>query len=183
MPKNFVGDTIYPLNQIKETLPEIYNQQSQKYGNRLELMEAKIPILDCLWNDVIHLLAVESDDLFTKYFDIVSKYNPDRIKILSPIEHNYFQIDSKTLDQDKSVVYLNNKDVRSYDFQKSADEFLPFDKGKEHLLKELSQSQLECYEKYVKKGEKPLLASTTPHVLYKGSIKLSDLSIKKFTYK
>jgi hypothetical protein len=40
---------------LKAHLPEVYVAQIKKYEGRERLLEKKIPVLDCLWNDVLHL--------------------------------------------------------------------------------------------------------------------------------
>lgn len=48
VPKNLIGNTLYPLNKLKIYLPEVYSNQVKKYFGREVLMQIKIDILDCL---------------------------------------------------------------------------------------------------------------------------------------
>lgn len=54
VPKNFVGNVLFSLNRLKDTLPETYATQVGKYAGREKILERRIPKLDCLWNDVLH---------------------------------------------------------------------------------------------------------------------------------
>ena len=60
VPDNFQGTTLYPLNDLKDILPDIYTRHISKYEGRAHIVERHIPIFDdCLWNDVVFLSAVE----------------------------------------------------------------------------------------------------------------------------
>jgi hypothetical protein len=54
-PKNMVGDTLFPLFTLRETHPEIYAEHVKKYRGREDILEVRIPLLDCWWNEVLHL--------------------------------------------------------------------------------------------------------------------------------
>ncbi len=69
---SFVGDSIYPLNLLKNFHPEIYEKEVRKYEGREKLLEARNPILDCLWNDVVQFSCL--DPRIT--FEAVKSYNP-----------------------------------------------------------------------------------------------------------
>lgn len=55
-PGDMRGDTLYPLNQLKEHYPDVYERQIAKYNDhegRKKLPLRTIPKLNCLWNDVV----------------------------------------------------------------------------------------------------------------------------------
>ena len=56
--KSIKGSELIPLNVQKKLLPEVYNEHVKKYKNREHLLEKRIPILDCLWNDVLHFSPI-----------------------------------------------------------------------------------------------------------------------------
>src|SRR5688500_14909709 len=56
--QNFRGQTLYPLNRLKDFAPDLHDLQRAKYDGRENLMAERVPYLDCLWNDVLHLLPV-----------------------------------------------------------------------------------------------------------------------------
>ena len=51
---DFRGTTLYPLNRLRDRYPDVYEAQRAKYRGREWLLEARVPLLDVLWNDVIH---------------------------------------------------------------------------------------------------------------------------------
>ncbi len=67
VPKNLQGNILYPLNTLKEKHPEIYEQQVSKYVGREHMTQQRIPILDCLWNDVLHFSAVNPKGQTSSY--------------------------------------------------------------------------------------------------------------------
>lgn len=65
VPQPIKGTTLYPLNAIKEVYPDIYDQQLQKYHGRGRILQQKIPPLDnCLWNDVLFMVALDPRELY-----------------------------------------------------------------------------------------------------------------------
>ncbi len=63
VPDDMIGDTLYPLNILKHTHPDLYTKKVSKYIGREKVMDQIIPILDCLWNDVLHFTAVHPKDV------------------------------------------------------------------------------------------------------------------------
>jgi hypothetical protein len=58
VPSDLQGNALEPLTALKDSHPELYANYIQKYANRMEVMDTQIPILDCKWNDAIHLLPI-----------------------------------------------------------------------------------------------------------------------------
>lgn len=61
VPNQMVGDKLIPLNSLKTTYPYLYEKYTKKYldhPERSKLLQRCIPRLNCLWNDVIHLLPI-----------------------------------------------------------------------------------------------------------------------------
>ena len=58
VPDDMKGSILYPLNQLRNVYPSLYAAKAASYKNREAVMQARIPILDCLWNDVIHFSPV-----------------------------------------------------------------------------------------------------------------------------
>jgi hypothetical protein len=59
VPHLMKGTVLYPLNELKDREPALYDAHSTKYEGRKHLMKERIPLLDdCLWNDVLFLTAV-----------------------------------------------------------------------------------------------------------------------------
>lgn len=168
VPDNLQGTTIYPLNTLKETHPEIYKEASSKYEGREELMDFKIPFLNCLWNDVIHMSAVPPLTIKEALFEA------GRTK---PLELEYFEIDPETLDPKNTIVYLyDHKNLSEYFGEKS---FVAFDPNDLEKYSHLPDETKEYYKEMFSQHKKPLLYHRVPHILYKGSIDISN--VKRIT--
>lgn len=164
----FKGDTLYPLNVLKNQHPDLYAKHSKKYEHRKHITELFIPQLDCYWGDVVHMSAVHPQDL---------------VKALAAVglngkRYSYFEIDPTTLDPKKTVVYLN-KEKENKGRHLTADDFRPFDAARVAEWGYIPKETIEYWKKKIAEGAEPLLFLFVPHILYKGSIDVSGLTIKK----
>lgn len=165
VPKNFTEDILYPLNQLIEMYPDIYAGQAAKYDNRKSLMERTIPILHCLWNDVLHLGPINPTELIAALTEAG----------MMKKELSFFQIDPAILEPELTVIYKYTNmekinQVNEKEFQIFNPDLLP---THSHIPPATKQYYKEEYQA----GRKPLLFHGIPHVLYKGTINTSNLPI------
>src|ERR1700686_2894979 len=106
VPKDMAGDSLYPLNQLKATMPEIYAEKIKKYRDREYLLEDVIPILNCKWNDVLHLTAVHPQKLLAALKS--TGHNPPPQK--------FFQIDTSQFQPENTVIYWYRQSDREHKF-------------------------------------------------------------------
>lgn len=59
--KHLRDDMLYTLNDLKAKHPDLYDLNVAKYSERLQILEHRIPQLDCGWSDVVFLCPVHSD--------------------------------------------------------------------------------------------------------------------------
>lgn len=165
-PKDFQGNTLYPLNVLKEKLPNVYESEVKKYKGRESLLEIKIPPLNCLWNDVLHLTAVYPSEIKKA---LVEAGRED------DFEMKYFQIDPTLLEVEKTIVYLyiqeNNDDISR------EDNFRPFVLADIEHLSMMPQATKDYYKELIPTGKSPLLYHRIPHILYRGSIDVSGCKV------
>lgn len=109
VPKNLQGNILYPLNALKEKYPDIYEQQVSKYVGREHIIQQRIPILDCLWNDVLHFSAVNPKEIRRALIEAGD--NTD-------ITRSYYQVDSKLIDPKNVIVYLYAEVHKKYAMNK-----------------------------------------------------------------
>jgi hypothetical protein len=64
LPEQMIGNELIPLNQMRPSYPELSEKYLQKYKGREEILDRKIPLLDCLWNDVVQFLPVHPQKVF-----------------------------------------------------------------------------------------------------------------------
>ncbi len=165
IPKNFSGNILYPLNQLKNIYPEIYEQQFAKYKGREFITEAKIPILDCLWNDVLHFSPVHPEEVFKE----LKKYDEKDWK------PKYYKIPADLLEKENTVVYLFNGDGKGV--KSDLDSFKEYNPDDVCNYTELPQETKDYYKEAYESGKAPLLYHKVPHILYKGTIIIDDLEV------
>ncbi len=149
---NLKGKYLMPLNELKKIYPEIYRKQVKKYEWRKHILKKKIPPLNCLWNDVLHMSPVHPK----KIKDALNKVDVE-------LEFKkWFKINPNLLDDDLATVFkgsyvkFREKDLKKY--------------GK------IEKPTIEYYKK-IKKRKIFLLFHSIPSVLYKGKLKISDLEV------
>lgn len=171
VPKNMVGTILYPLNELKSKYPDMYEEQHSKYNGREHVTRQRIPLLDdCLWNDVIFMTTLNPQKLFDARIDA----GWDKIE-----PQLYFKIDSSTLDQDKLAVYLFKFKESNIERLVSDEEFVKYNQNDADKYAEIPQATKD-YFKFERENGEPnikLFYRYIPHILYKGSIDISNAEI------
>jgi hypothetical protein len=165
VPENMSGTVLYPLNGLKETLPEIYSEEIKKYTGRENLLKRIVPSLKCLWNDVLHLTAVSPEDLKSALENAGFK----------PKTASWFKIPI-------SLVAGNNSTVFTYGKNRAPEEpdlfiYETFDSERMPFYGTIPEETLEYYRQEKAEGNTPLSFEFVPHILYKGSIETTGLEI------
>lgn len=166
IPNDMEGDVLYPLNVLKESMPEVYKMHAKKYEGREELMERTVPILNCKWNDVLHLSSVHPQ--------VVHEHLQ---KIGSPglSGKRFLCIDPRAFEPLRTVVFLyesGNVDQSTIDT-----EVVPYDYSRVGEYSVFPKVTEEYYAEESAAGRKPLIWHRIPHILYKGSIRIDQHSI------
>lgn len=157
------GTLLFPLNQLKDVYPVIYADEVKKYAGREQVMKITIPGLDCVWNDVLHLSAINPNDIKA----IFAKHGQD-------FTMNVYTIDPAQLDPSKTMVFLDtvaDQDARQQDF-------VPFRIEDLSKYSQLPEQTIAYYQECFKKGIQPLIYSGVAHILYKGTIDTAGLPKK-----
>ncbi|VAW39409.1 hypothetical protein MNBD_CHLOROFLEXI01-186 [hydrothermal vent metagenome] len=167
LPNDLVGSYLYPLNQLQTKFPAVYDRQVKKYSGREQLLQRKIPILNCLWNDVLHFSPVHPSSIrdavlaagFKKFSTHWLQIDPE-IAGMSP--HN-------------AVIYLYSP--RQEGSPPNIEDFLPFSLTQFSQLDGLPEAATSYYREMREAGKQPLLFHLIPHVLYRGVIHLPEATI------
>lgn len=159
VPEKMEGTQLIPLNEMFKSHTDLYEQYMDKYKGREEILERRIPLLDCLWNDVVQLLPLHPRALFELQ---------QKLGLIEEIpNYEYFQVDSGKLESDKTVVYFKTAP------------------GEEHVtvkwLKDVDLDELQTippatvqyYESLVGKNEPVFNYQFVPHIVYKGNVTVS----------
>ncbi len=170
VPKNLTGNRLIPLNDLKDTHPEIFKAAIAKYDDhpkRKLLPTITIPILNCLWNDVVMLSPVHPHLIYQGWR-----------KVGKSIDQSvqFYQIPIKKLKATPTVIYHYDPDEETgMPINEKNIEILHTEKYRE--LKELSEETLDWYKKLHQEGKFGAHFHTLPHVMAKGEIDVSDVDI------
>ncbi len=160
------GDTLYPLNILKDKYPEIYASGIEKYKGREQVMEWFIPNLNCFWNDVIHLTALHPK--IVKEALVEAGYKGNYIT-------RCYEIDPSILTVENTIVYLYKSEPEDGKFDpENFVEFKPKDIEQYAII---PQSTKEHYKRSIENGKMPLTFAWVPHIFFKGSVDVKDLNI------
>ncbi len=161
IPEKMKGDTLYPLNKLENIEPEIYKEQASKYEGREFVMDRIIPTLDCLWNDVLHMSPVDPNNI-----------KEELAKLGQSFGGKFLKIDPEILDRNKTTVYLFNN--KKKDKGVNEDNFTDFKIEDLPKYSKFPESTADYYKKMIGENKRPLLYVWIPHILYKGTINITD---------
>lgn len=163
VPKNLVDTTLYPLNELRKVHPEVYEDLINKYKNREELLRQKVYPLGCLWNDVLHFSPVDPRE-------IRKLWNENGLH-LEPMR--FYQVDASVLKEENTAVYIH----KNLGLETSVEEFTTFDIKDLKKYCEVPKATKNHYRESKLQNKKPLMFFGIPHILYKGTIDVTELSI------
>ena len=162
VPEKLYGNILYPLSQLKDKYPKLYNEEFSKYSGREDILNDKIPILNCLWSEVLHFSIVNPKDIYSELRDAGSKIKG---------KTKWYKIDPKKLDKKHAVIYsYKSRDFLENDFEK-------YYIKKLNNYSKLPNKTKEYYKFSLEKGRKPLLFHFVPHVLYNAGFDVKNLEI------
>ena len=128
-------------------------------------MERHVPILNCLWNDVLHLSPVEPRVLKQALLEAGRKDGT----------FHFYQIDPGTLEPKKTAVYLFR--TLGKVMQPDDAEFIAFSPGQLEQWQAVPDRTKQYFKDHYDAGTRPLLFYGIPHILYKGTIRTEGLEI------
>lgn len=170
IPKNFVGNDLFPLNRLKDILPETYSAHLAKYVGREKILERQIPKLNCLWNDVLHCSSVNPRILFEHLKSVgLGKYAGSR----------WYKIPVSALEKHPVAIYQAPTEPRK-DF-KLADGDIELFNPKSWKEPSFLSKDAIAYFALCKTEKKPLFAfQFIPHILILGEINVTGLEIETY---
>jgi len=160
VPEKMIGTKLIPLNEMELIDSDLKVKYLEKYKGREEILERKIPLLDCLWNDVVQFLPLHP----RKIFELQKELG----LIPEVPKYKYFEINSSLFDPAKTAVYF--KDAPGE--ENSHTEWLSdVDLSS---VQEVPVATINYFKSLVGTGEMPFNYQFAPHVLYKGIIDIAD---------
>jgi len=166
VPENLQGEYLMPLNELKGVHPEIYTKELEKYKGREKLLKVKIPQLNCLWNDVIHMTSVQPKKLDAAFSEAGTE-----------LEHRkWFKINPEFLEKNRLLVYLF-PDKPFLDI--SAEDFADFREEDLERYGRMGEKTRDYFREMSAQGRSPMMFHLVPHILYKGKLNIGDLDVVK----
>ena len=152
------GDMLLPLATLRDEYPELYAKAMEKYEGREEVTQNFIPLLDCLWEDVIFLSPVHPQVL---HGVLVSCGHSGLIG------KEAYVIDPRSLRPGRLVIY-DYADGGSYSFYDGEDYL-------RHAC--ISDVTRNHYRNAVEAGKRPFLFHGVTHAMYHGEICVDGLPV------
>lgn len=167
VPIDLRGDSLMPLNVLKQRDRELYEKCNEKYDGREVIKDIKVPYLDCLWNDVIFLSPVHPEK-------IVSAMREAGIEVYRKIK--WFEIcpQKNGITAENTVIY----DYTSpFPLRAEMREFEPFNPRRLEKVCDIKSEVVEYYQFCRVEGTRPQMFHLVPHVLYQGILRLDNLVV------
>lgn len=161
----FAGDRLYPLNSIKDRLPVVYEAEARKYQGREWLMGVKLPVLDCLWNDVLHFSLMHPAVIYEHLTEAGIDY--------SKRELYWFEVPLADALARPCVLYKNSREDRNEREFPAAD-FEPVTEARVRELAYMPERNLRYYRECAARKTYPLMWCYAPHVLVKGELDVAS---------
>ena len=118
IPLNMQRNVLYPLNDLREIYPKIYKEHKKKYTGREHLLKVEIPRLNCLWNDVLHLTAVNPINVMNALIESGSKSNFKEL--------HWYKINPRDLVKENAIIFLYKDRVNERERRHDLDNFTEF---------------------------------------------------------
>jgi hypothetical protein len=175
VPKNFFGETLYPLNDLKSVNEEIYRTQIAKYQDhpyRRTLPSRRLPKLGCLWNDVVHFSPINPRIVYDTWQSLG----------VSLDDLEWFAIPIENLPQGKTAVYHYRPENFSVErAEELDDEYSLLDLKNYEELTELRRETVEFYRDWIAQGRRGAFFAFVPHILVQGPVSVHGA--KRFSWK
>jgi hypothetical protein len=163
-PANMFGRVLFPLNRLKTENPATFEFQASKYRGRESLMEERIPMLDCKWNDVLHLAPIDPRKVYQAVTGV--GISPDK-------PTKWFKIPISKLNPAETVIFKYERE----DADLTPDQVISFDASIYSELSEVPLDALEWYRHCADKKRKPLLFHRIAHVMTRTPIDIQDCEL------
>jgi len=136
VPADLKGHILYPLNQLKSIYPSLYVTKAANYQGREAVMQARLPILDCLWNDVLHFSPVHPSKVQEALAEAGFGRKPRRYFEVDPLE--------KGFNATNAVIFLHQR-VNLQKFRLEEADFRRFNLAGLSSLGEIPDATLAYY--------------------------------------
>ncbi len=172
---DFRGDVLYPLDGLREALPEIYKRERAKYDGRESVLSFVIPGLGVTWGATVNLSALDPVHLVTARrkleipFSVlltrrVLRIPVERISHLPAVRYN------------STTHWINSSPGDpNVPLTPPEHEFFPFSATTYEEVTQVPELHLDYLRRQQSRGERALGFVFVPHVLVASAIDVSGL--------
>ena len=174
-PPDMRGETLYPLNRLRSIDRALYEREQAKYEGREAVLEFRIPLIDVLWNDTLHLSTIHPYHLAAAW-RAVGLWTPT-------LERPFFQIPVERVGRYQSVCLQASRSgsttrrtrtCRWHRRSRSSDCSISPTIGSRGRP---PVSYYEYLRRQRQRGHRPLLFPKVPHVLVSGPVDVAGLAL------
>lgn len=167
-PEPMNGNHLLPLNQMNKD-SDTYKMAIRKYRGREVLMETKIPMLDCLWNDVIHFSSISPQLIYEKLLELGAALK------FTGANKSYYKIPVEDVVSTQSVIYdfSNDEKEKKKSFNLSDSDTSLLSKIEYSELSNIPNQTVAFWKQAINSGKPVLWYPYIPHIFVKGAIDIS----------
>lgn len=165
------GEVLMPLNELRTVFPEAYAEHVGKYKGRENLLEERIPILECLWNDVLHLSPINPQT-------IIETWRREKMDSYArkPATVEVYKIPASLLRESTTVCFQSyNFNFEKYD--PALEKYWKFQQSVYREQAEVESTQVDVWRNDLQQGRPFFWYSHTMHVLAKQRIHIKDCEL------
>ena len=160
------GDTLLPLNMLRDVAPELYALQQAKYTGREGIQHRRIPELDCAWADCVQSSTVHPEGIRDA---ILKTGHPwpkagRRFLVIDPARAKF--------NERNTVIYLAADTGPTTDFVTPKPDVVSYDPALLAKHTHVKTGTLDYLCEMRAANQRPLLFVGIPHVLHRGPISL-----------
>ena len=182
VPRDLVGEVIYPLNRLAQLDRRLYELQVSKYVGREAVLDFSVPGLGVKFNDTVHCACLHPYYLFKARQEL--GLNPDprpappawatglafEIPLERILQHPVVWYSGRTL-------WINGAPHEDVPLVPPSDEFEPFEPDRYQPLDAPTPAHLAYLRRMKERGERSLMFVHIPHILVAGPIDVSGLNV------
>jgi hypothetical protein len=168
VPKPFLGTELIPLNDMdKES--SLYKGHAKKYVGRENLTEQSIPLLNCLWNDVVQFSALDPQLIV------------DKLKVIQPdfqlFRREYFKVSVEEVESIYEGVLFDRRNSSKKTYEIFPDEVKILNKENYIELDKVPDETINFWKNAIEEKRPVLWFPYITHVFLKGRVDTSSFEI------
>ena len=172
VPGNMSGHYLIPLNKMKNLDENLYAKYISKYDDHPErefLVEREVPLLGCLWNDVVHFSTLHPHHIYREL---------KKLDLNLKDELHFYKIPIENLKDNENVLYhYDKKHYHGPEAPIAPENIGLLDVDDYEELDSLPMDTLKYFVEESKKDERIGMFHFVPHVLSKGKVTVEGAEI------